>query len=380
MRYIYKLLKKLSFYSMVNRYICKIHITNFIKVLISFYLIIFFVNFIEGLDNSSDGSISILLSVKISALKSLDFINSISPSLVLFSSLLTVYLLSSNNEITIIRCSGYSIWHFAAPLVITSFIMGVFWITIFNTISIHAYKTAVNIEENIGVIDQPREVLSPKTGIWIKQENFDHAKGYIIIKSNMLYKDKIELVDNSIWFFNDEQRFYKKINSRQMFLEEKKWRVPTANVSAANVINQKYSNLEISTNLDYQTFSSKFLSNFEEARMFSMFSIPLVIGDLKELGLSSRKLLVQLNYLLSLPILFSIMTIFSLFFAISNARNDNVALKLSLGAAVGLAVYIFTNFIRALGVAGMLPIFISTWLAVIICFALSVIGVYKKEG
>ncbi len=377
MKNIIRLLLHLSFYLKVNRYLCKCFLINFIKIFAAFFIVIFFLNFVDSIDTSSV-EVPLLTSMSIAALKVPDFLNSISPSLVLFASLATFFNLSNRSEITIIRCSGYSMWHIMAPLVVVTFLIGVFWVTAYNNLSIYSYRLSTKMESQI-YSNNAREVIRPKSGIWIKQNNPEFDNGYIIVKSKMLYKDNIEMISNSLWFFNNEYKFYKKIDSNQMFLRNGYWEIPSAIVNGKEALNSQVNALTVKSNLNYDIFSEKFLNNLEDPRLFSIFSIPQVIKDLKELGLNSTKFEVQLNYLISLPILFSIMVLISSFFGINSFRDKRSAMKLVFGLAVGLAIYIMINLIKALGASKIIPVFVSTWLVVSICFAISIIVLYKKE-
>ena len=73
------------------------------------------------------------------------------------------------------------------------------------------------------------------------------------------------------------------------------------------------------------------------------------------------------------------MVLISSFFGINSFRDRKAGIRLAIGLAIGLAIYIFINFIKALGASKLIPIFVSTWLVVFICFAFSIIAVYKKE-
>ncbi len=377
-KYIKRLFVQLSFYLKINRYLCKCFLLNFIKIYFAFFVIIFFLNFIDGIDNSSI-KVSLFTSMSIAALKVPDFLNSISPSLILFTSLATFYSLSNRSEITIIRCSGYSMWHLVSPLVIMSFIIGIFWITIYNNASVYSYRLASKMQSQI-YTSNTREVIKPKTGIWIKQDNPEFENGYMLIKSKMLYKNNIEMISNSLWFFDDKYEYYKKIDSKKMFLRDGFWEIPIAIVNTKKDLNKTALNLTIKSNLNYDIFSEKFLNNLEDPRLFSVFSIARVIADLNELGLSSTKFKIQLNYLISLPILFSIMVLISSFFGINSFRDRRAVMKLALGLATGLVIYILISFIKALGASKLIPVFVATWLVVLTCFAFSIIAIYKKEG
>lgn len=243
----------------VKHYLCKCFLLNLIKIFGSFFIIVFFLNFIDSLDSNSVKNSSLFVSIAIAALKVPDFLNSISPSLILFASLATFFNLSNKSEITIIRCSGYSLWHLTLPLVTASFLIGLFWITIYNGISIHSYRLATNLQSQI-YQKNIRQVIKPKSGIWIKQDNPEYANGYIIVKSKMLYKDNIEMISNSLWFFDDDFQFYKKIDSEKMLLRDGHWEISNGIINGKEILSKKEEKISIKSNIDYDVFQKNFLT------------------------------------------------------------------------------------------------------------------------
>lgn len=377
-RFLVKIFKQVTFYNILNRYVSRLFLFNLFKIFVAFFLIIFLVNLIDNLDNVDSKTVSFFSVFYVSILKAPDFLNSISPSLVLFASLATFHSLSSHSEIVIIRVSGFSIWHIVLPIAITSFIVGIVWIFIYNNISIESFKLAQKIESSRDV-SKLRKYIAPKSGIWIRQNNSEYENGFIIIKSKLVYKDNIEMVDNSLWFFNNEYNFYKRIDNKSMLLRDGYWQISSAIINQDKVYNKNVIEKKVETNLQRDVFSEKFLNYLEDPRLFSVYRLPGAIDDLHSLGLDSTKFKVQFNYLLMMPVIFVAMILLSSFFSMNNFRDLRSSIKLVVGIAAGLFVYISISFIKALGSSKIIPIFLSTWVVALMCLALSVILIYQKE-
>ncbi len=367
------------FKNKINRYLAKEFLVRFLQVLAVFWLIIFLINFIEALDKTTDSEVSIFIVAFMAFLQNADFINDISPSLVLLAAIITFFTLSIKSEITIMRGSGYSLWHIVAPIATSSFLLGVFWVTIFGPISIVMMEKFNSLEGKY-VKRQLREVVSSASGIWIKQDNLNIKNEEIIIRAKKVYKKNIELENSSIWFINKKNKFYKRIDANKVILLKGNWFIENGTVNDFENLNKKQENIYIKTNLEPDFIRDKVVSNFQNVKLFSIFSLPHLINSLQDAGFQSSKFRVYYNNLILKPLLFTAMSLIACFFGINNFRSSKVALMIFLGMICGLGFYITLSFIAALGASKILPVFTSTWVSTLISLAIGVLLIYKKEN
>lgn len=363
----------------INLYVAKNFLIKFLQITLSFSLLIFLVNFIEALEKvkANDGPGHIALTMAF--LQIPDFLNDISPSLVLISAIISFFTLSSRSEISVIRMSGFSLWQVTLPITVSAFLIGIFWIMIFNPLSVLSLKTFHHIEGQY-VKNEMREIVEPSGGIWIKQNNLDKTNEEIIISAASAYKENLEFEKVIIWFFDAEGNFYKKIDSPKINLIEKAWLVsePTLN-EGTQILNKKIKNITIATDLDDEFVAEKILNNFQNVKLFSIFQLPKLISDLKLAGFSSLKFRIYLHSLLSKPLLFPAMTLIACYFGLTHIRNNNSVVMIFFGIVIGLMLYIISSIVNALGSSGIIPVFVATWLVVIICLAVGILLIYQKE-
>lgn len=367
------------FSNRLNRYFAKTFLIKFLQIISIFSLIIFFINLIESLDRTSDAEISVFMVAYMSFLKIPDFLSDIISSLILFSAITTFFSLSIKSEVTISRSCGYSLWHIIYPIAFCAFLIGIFWITIFNTISIKMTQK-FNSLESYYIEKETREVVESSSGIWIKQANLEIENEEILIQAKKVYKKNIELKYVSIWQIDKAGKFYKKIDARQMLLKDGYWLLKDVVINDFKSLNAKYGEYVISTNLEEDFIIDKVVSNFENVKLFSVFDLPNLIASLKSAGFQSAKFQVYFNSLLTKPILFVAMVLIASFFGINNFRSQSGAIMIFLGMVSGLALYIILNFVAALGSSKILPVFTSTWVITFICIAIGVLLIYKKEN
>jgi lipopolysaccharide export system permease protein len=397
---------------MINLYIAKNFLIRFFQVFIGFSLLIFFINFIDALERAKNVHTPIYSSIAVAFLEIPDFLNDIAPSMVLIAAIISFFTLSSKSEISIIRISGFSLWQVLQPIAISAFLLGIFWITIFDSISVLALKKfnyieskrsekALFIEEEKLKNDPEKlkklskksasnlklksekdyyETVEPENGIWIKQENLENLGEEIIIRAKKAYRKNSELIEVNFWFFDSNNSFYKKADASLAKLEDGKWILEDVIINENNdILNKEIPEMTIKTDLTSDFVMNKIVNNFQNVKVFSLFELPNLIKDLSDSGFASTKFKVYFNSLLSRPFLFAAMTLIACFFGLNHIRNQNTILLLFLGIIIGLGFYITSSIINALGSSGLIPVFASTWIIVIICLAIGILLIYRKE-
>jgi lipopolysaccharide export system permease protein len=308
-----------------------------------------------------------------------DFLNDVVSSLVLISAIITFFLFSSKSEITIVRMSGFSLWQILQPIAISAFILGIFWVTIIGPISIAMGKKFEALE-NKYIKMELREVVAPQNGIWLRQGNSEIPGEELIIQAKKVYSENLELDNVSVWFFDKDGQFYKKIDAKKMLMKEGFWQLQQATINDQNSLNKKIDDITIPTSLKADFVMQKIVNNFQNVKLFSVFELPNLIADLQEYGFDSTKFKVYFHSLLSKPLLFLSMVLIACYFGLNHVRNRNSILKIFIGIITGLLFYITASIISALGSSGLIPIFASTWVIAIICMAIGVLLIYRKEN
>lgn len=364
---------------LLNSYIVKNFLIRFLQISGGFSMLIFFINFLDALDKIKESGGPLYAAIAMAFLQVPDFINDIVPSLVLISAIATFFLLSSRSEITIIRMSGFSVWQLLRPVAISAFLLGIFWITIFGPVSILMNKK-FNTLEGKYVKNEMREVVAPQNGIWLKQDNVEKPGEELIIQAKKVYKENLELDEVAVWFFSKDGEFYKKIDAKSMLMQENSWLLEDVIINDAKTMNKSIASITIPTNLKADFVMQKIVNNFQNVKLFSLFELPKLIDELSSAGFDSIKFKVYFHSLISKPFLFLAMTLIACYFGLNHVRNQNAILMIFFGIIIGLALYIISSIITALGSSGLIPIFASTWVITVICLAVGTLLIYQKEN
>lgn len=363
----------------INFYLAKNFLIRFFQISCGFSLLIFFINFIDSMDKTSDSANPIYLGVMLAAMQVPSFLNDVVSSLVLIATIVTFFTLSSRSEITIMRISGFSLWQIIRPIALSAVILGIFWITIFDLASIKMMKYFHHLEDRY-VKNELREVSSPQGGIWLKQNNLEKRGEEIVFLAQKIYKDEVEFADVTIWFFNAQNEFYRKVDAKTLKLNKGNWSAKDAISNDAKALNQKIDQLIIPTDLEADFVTQKIINNFQDVKIFSIFELPNLIKDLASSGFSPIKFRIYFHSLLCKPILFAAMSMIACYFSLNHIRNQNTVFLILCGIVIGLVLYITSSIINALGSSSIIPVFAATWMITIIWLAIGVLLIYRKES
>jgi lipopolysaccharide export system permease protein len=364
---------------LINIYIIKGFLLKFGQILLAFSLLIFFVNFIDTSDTAKRDEMPFYHVALVSLYQIPEFLNDIVTSLVLIAAIVTFFTFSSRSEITVMRSSGFSLWQILRPICLAAFLLGIFWIMIFNPIAIQMIKKSDLISRKY-LEQETREVLAPHGGIWLKQENFTNPKEELLIKARELIKENVEFKEVNIWFVNEDNEFYRKIDAKKMIFQQDHWLLQGIILNDKEYLNKKIVEMEIKTNLDGNFIVKKVVNNFQNAKLFSFYELPNLIADMKISGFSSTKFSVYFQSLLIIPLLFVAMVLIACFFGLNHIRNNNSILMIFLGIILGLILYISSSVIATLGASGIISAFASTWVVAFICLSFGILLIYKKEN
>jgi len=364
--------------TIINKYLIKCFAKNFSIILAGFSLLFFLINLIDIFNRINDNKISSIILVLLAILKTPQSLTSIILSIVLISAIYTFYQLSNRSEIVIIRNCGYSLLSISKSIIIFSFFLAILWITLFNAFEVWALEK-YNYIENNNIKTELRTNIVPQEGFWFKELNYEN-EGDIIIKINKIFKNSQNLYDTTLWFYNKNYYFYKRIDAKKMTLENKFWVLEDIVLNDNNNINLSIDKLKIPTEIEMNFLHKKILNLENSVYYYNLIDLMTVIKDLEKSGLNARKFKVYFHSRINLLLLFVIMIMFAMYFGENLARNRKSGIKLFCGVVVGLVVFLVSSIFTELGSSGLVSIFEATWLISLIYLAIAILLIYNKEN
>ena len=364
--------------NIIKKYLVKKFLWNFFKVFLAFTLLFFIINLLENINRNDNKHLDFSLILLFSILPILEQVSTLVSSLVLIACITAFYSLAKNSEITIIGNSGYSLWQMCWSILLTSFILGIFWIAVVQYTIEKANHFTLALEK------QYNQVLSQNFSygsniLWLKQNYLEKTSHTFIIGLGRYNKANNVFADVDLWFFDEQQNFYQKINCKYATMQRNLLYLNICIINNSTDFNLKIEQLKIATNLNHDLLQQQIIANFAKLQSFSIWTLPKTIENINTVGLDAQKFVVHFHGILALPFNFLAMVLISAYFGINHIRNRQVILKIFAGILFGLFVYIIDNIAKSLGSANLISVFSATWLINLIFISLGILLLYRKE-
>ncbi len=341
------------------RYSIKVFLMRVALMTLILLSLVLFFDSIELLRRASNfEDVPLLRIFQMSLLKLPDIAQTISPFIILFSALLTLWSLNTKNEITIFRLAGFSVWQFIAPLVVCSLLLGVLVIGLLNPIGTVLIKKFNTLEQTYLSKDK-NEIALFKNGLWLKQPS---ETGYTIIHAKELDLSAWILSHVMALSFNENDQFLWRIDASKAHLQSGKWVFKEAQMLSENEETQKNVTLTLPTTLT----SQKIEKSFSDTETMSFWQLPNFIHTLDSTGFDSAALRIYFHSMLSLPLFFATLILIAACVTLRPPRSQNAFKMIAIGVGIGFILFFLSNFLKALGASSQIPVFIAAWAPVAI--------------
>ena len=321
-----------------TRFILRIYITALINIFLIFFSLIFILNLLTELEFFKDLKVSSFYPLYLSLINTPMFVFEMFPFIFLISTQVFFNNLFSNNEMNIFKYSGLRNSKIFSIISTATFILGLFIILIFYNFSSNLKYLYFGLKSVYTTDNQYLAVIT-KNGLWIKDFNDDKT-----LMINAAGFSQNELQDAYISEFNKNYEIIRNIKSNKIDISKKKWVLENAEIYIENnrIVEN---NLLLQTNYNYQIIQNLF-SNMTSLSVFELIELR---NNYKRLSYSLTEVDLQLIKLISFPIFFILMVIFSgiIMMNTKNLRSKN--LKITIGLFFSVIIYYINNFFYVLG-------------------------------
>jgi lipopolysaccharide export system permease protein len=344
------------------------------QVAIVFALIICLIllfDLIELLGRTSGRDIPLRILLQFLLLRVPEHIQDLVPFIVLVGSILSLSKLSRSSEFVSARAAGVSVWQFMLPSVVAALFIGISTVTVLNPLSATMLTRFEKLEGRY--FHGSTSMLSvSSSGLWLRQET---DKGKKIIHALRVSSQAVELFDVTLYIFDDDNSFSRRIDAASARLEEGYWHIRNAVLTTPGEPARAEADYRLETNLSVEEIQE----SFAPPGTISFWELPGFINTLKEAGFSALQHRLHFEEMLALPLLLVGMVMISAVFSLHSPRQGKVATMLSVGVMVGILVRFFTNVISAFGLSGKIPVELAVWAPVCVIIFASVALVMHFE-
>jgi len=320
------------------QFILRIYMTAIINIFLIFFSLIFILNLLTELEFFKEIEVSSFYPLYLSLINTPMFVFEMFPFIFLISTQVFFNNLFNNNEMNILKYSGLKNSKIFSILSMTTFLLGIFIVFIFYNFSSNLKYFYLGLKSNYTTNDQYLAVIT-KNGLWIKDTNDNKT-----LMINAAKIDKNELQNAFISEFNSNYEIIRNIKSNKIDITKKEWVIKNAEIFIENnkIDEEK---LYIKTNYDYEIIQNLF-SNMSSLSVFELLEMR---NNYKKLNYSLTEVDLQLIKLISYPIFFVLMVVFSGIIMMNTKSFKSKNLKITIGLFFSVIIYYINNFFYVLG-------------------------------
>ncbi len=316
--------------------------------------IIFVIHSVELMRQAAERpDVSMRIILEMSALILPQYAQRMLPFAVLFGAIYSCWKLNHTHELVVIRAAGISAWQFLSPMIAAALLFGVFATTIVNPVSAILISKYSQMENTY--LNGRNNLLSVSlTGIWLRQPVDD---GYAIVHSATFDQKQWLLSDVTVFYFDKDDAFKKRIDSPLAYLKPGYWEIRQASINERNGDIRQAEIEKLPTELTGQ----KLEESFANPDTISFWSLPEYIRIMEETGFPAVSMHIQLQSLLAKPFLFMAMVLLAATFSLRPPRFGGTGSMIALGVAVGFFIFFMESMLNAFGISQKIPEYLAAW-------------------
>ena len=312
--------------------------TALINIFLIFFSLVFILNLLTELEFFKEIEVSSFYPLYLSLINTPMFVFEMFPFIFLISTQVFFNNLFSNNEMNILKYSGLKNSKIFSILSIATFLLGIFLIFIFYNFSSNLKYFYLGLKSNYTTDNKYLAVIT-NNGLWIKDINDNKT-----LMINAAKVNKNELQNAYISEFNNNYEIIRNIQSKKIDITRKEWVIENAEIYIENnKINEE--KLYLKTNYNYEIIQNLF-SNMSSLSIFELFEMR---SNYKKLNYSLTEVDLQIIKLISYPVFFVLMVIFSGIIMMNTKNIKSKNLKITIGLFFSVIIYYINNFFYVLG-------------------------------
>ena len=348
-------------------YLYSIFLKNFFLISFVFFCLVIIVNFFEEIRFAEKNNIDILYSVYLSLLNTPSLLFEIFPFIFLIT-VKTFYLsLNDKNELNILNSNGVSNLSIIFLLSTIAALIGLFLLLFYYSFSSSLKSKYLDLKNRFSDTNEYLAVVKDD-GLWIKEEIENNV---YLIHAERFNKNYLKSITIS-----EIDRYYK---SRNTIIAEK------ANIISKNWYLESVFIIDTNGNKKYlksfvynSSFNGEIISNlFSNLNSLNIYELHSLSRSYSKIGYSNTDIKIHLNKIYSMPFFYILMTILG-FIVINKLRKFKSRFFIIIfGIFISVIVYYLNYFSGVLGNNGVLPIYISVWIPLVILLLVCNIGMLK---
>lgn len=345
----------------LDDYILSEFLRTFFMVLFSFVLLMLVFTFFELLGDILHNHIALSTIGNYLLNLTPSMIYSITPLSVLIAVLVSFGVLQRNSELTAIKATGISLYRLVLPVLVISAVIAA-TLFVFDELYLPQANRRQEALRNV-IKGHPAQTFLRPDQKWIFGKQLPGKAGHIYYYQ-FFDPDQDRFANLTIFEFNPETLNLERrifANSAHWEQQSQRWVFDNGWVRdfAGDSISS-YEKFDVKTFPELPEFPNYFKKENRQSQEMSFVELDRYIRDLRQSGLDTMRLRVQLQHKIAYPVVTLIMAILAVPFALIMGRRGSLA---GVGIAIGVAIsyWVMAGMFEAMGNVNLLPAVLAAW-------------------
>ncbi len=338
-----------------TKFLVKNYLYSILNVFFIFFSLIYVLNLLTELEFFKRTDVSYHFPLYLSLINTPIFVFEMFPFIFLISTQFFFNNLFTDNEMNIFKYSGLKNSKIFLILATTTFFVGILIISIFYNLSSNLKNLYLGLKSNY-TDDKKYLAVITNNGLWIKDI---YNENILMINASTFNNNELQNVYISEFDRNFEIK--RNIKSKTIDITNKEWLIKDAEIYVQNN-REIVKRLKIQTNFDYKLIQNLF-SNMSSLSFTELIEMR---KNYKKLSYSLTEIDLQILKLISFPIYFILMFIFSAIIMMNTKTFKNKSLKIIIGLFLSVIIYYINNFFYVLGSSEKINVISSVTIPLII--------------
>jgi len=360
-----------SFPRLMDLYLLRRFLSYFVLLMIIFVFLFETFTFFELLDDIARHRVPFLVVVNYFRYLTPYLLYNLAPLGALIAVLVTLGTMSKNNEIVAIKASGISLYRLAVPLLLMGVTLAATMIVLDDTYLPYANQRQDALRNQIKgkppqTYSQPQRWIFGESSKVYNYDVFDPAQNVF---------GGLSVVEIDPVSFQIRRRIF--ANRAQWSDQQKQWFLESGWVrDFSDGVIARYEKFKVTAFSELTEPPSYFNREVRQASQMNLNELRRYIAGLRKAGFDVSNLIVQWHVKLAFPLIAPIIMLLAIPFAFLVGTRGAIS-GVAMGVGIGLAYWIISRLLEAMGGVGQLPPFLAAWSPDVIFFFLGMYFFFK---
>ena len=297
----------------------------------------------------------------------------IMPFSVLVGAMSCYLTLSRRLELVVARAAGVSAWQFVAPAMVAALIFGAIATAVYNPIAATLHERSKRLEADM-LGENPSALQERTSGFWVRQKSAD---GAAIVNAGSSREQGTRLGGVSIYTFDADGHFQKRIEAKSATLGHGYWRLDDARIYASGKAPDFEDNYRLATNLTLEQVRESFAT----PETVPFWQLPTYIELAERAGLGAAGYRLQFQQLLARPFLLAAMVLLAASVSLRFFRFGGVQKMVLSGISAGFLLFVLSKITEDMSKSELMSPIAAAWIPVLVGGLTGFVALlYQEDG